>query len=91
MESRVSLAPPVMETAVSKAFLPNCSSRAFMASVALDLARERPVTGVGGGAFEMEYLRKDGSRGKALFAEWRLEEKEAVVYAISIAPEPHPA
>jgi two-component system CheB/CheR fusion protein len=41
--------------------------------------------------FEMEYLRKDGSRGKALFAEWRLEEKEAVVYAISIAPEPHPA
>jgi tetratricopeptide (TPR) repeat protein len=37
-------------------------SRAFMASVALDLARERPWTGVGGGAFEMEYLRRQGER-----------------------------
>ena len=38
------------------------SSRAFMASVALDLARERPLTGVGGGAFEIEYLRRQGQR-----------------------------
>ena len=38
--------------------------------------------------FEMQYLRKDGSRGKALFAQWRLDETEAVVYVISIAPEP---
>jgi tetratricopeptide (TPR) repeat protein len=37
-------------------------SRAFMASVALDLAREHPFTGVGGGAFEMEYLRRQGER-----------------------------
>jgi O-antigen ligase len=38
------------------------SSRVFMASVALDLTRERPLTGVGGGAFEMEYLRRQGER-----------------------------
>jgi two-component system CheB/CheR fusion protein len=37
--------------------------------------------------FEMQYLRKDGSRGKALFAQWCLDENEAVVYVISIAPE----
>ncbi len=37
--------------------------------------------------FEMQYLRKDESRGKALFAEWRLDEGEAVVYVISMAPE----
>jgi two-component system CheB/CheR fusion protein len=37
--------------------------------------------------FEMQYLRKDGSRGKALFAEWRLDVSEAVVYVISIAPD----
>ena len=37
--------------------------------------------------FEMQYLRKDGSRGKALFAEWRLDEIEAVAYVISVAPE----
>jgi hypothetical protein len=37
--------------------------------------------------FEMPYVRKDGSRGKALFAQWRVDEKQAVVYAIGIAPE----
>ncbi|HTB21204.1 MAG TPA: O-antigen ligase family protein [bacterium] len=37
-------------------------SRVFMGSVALDLAREHPITGVGGGAFEMEYLRRQGER-----------------------------
>jgi len=40
--------------------------------------------------FEMQYLRKDGSRGKALFAEWRLDEKDAVVYVISVAPDQSP-
>ncbi|MGH7441556.1 MAG: O-antigen ligase family protein [bacterium] len=38
------------------------SSRIFMGAVALDLARENPVTGVGPGAFEMEYLRRQGER-----------------------------
>ncbi len=38
--------------------------------------------------FEMQYVRKDGSRGKALFAEWRLDEDDAVVYVISMAPGP---
>ena len=37
--------------------------------------------------FEMPYIRKDGSRGKALFAQWRVDEKQAIVYAIGIAPE----
>ena len=37
-------------------------SRVFMASIALDLAREHPLTGVGGGSFEMEYLRRQGER-----------------------------
>jgi tetratricopeptide (TPR) repeat protein len=37
-------------------------SRVFMASVAWDLAKERPLFGVGGGAFEMEYLRRQGKR-----------------------------
>jgi O-antigen ligase/cytochrome c-type biogenesis protein CcmH/NrfG len=37
-------------------------SRVFMAATALDLAREHPITGVGGGAFEMEYLRRQGER-----------------------------
>jgi two-component system CheB/CheR fusion protein len=36
--------------------------------------------------FEMQYLRKEGSRGKALFAQWRLDKNEAVVYVISVAP-----
>jgi two-component system CheB/CheR fusion protein len=40
--------------------------------------------------FEMQYLRKDGSRGKALFAEWRLDKAEAVVYVISVAPDDPP-
>jgi len=37
-------------------------SRVFMAGTALDLAWEHPLTGVGGGAFEMEYLRRQGER-----------------------------
>lgn len=37
-------------------------SRVFMAGTALDLAGEHPLTGVGGGAFEMEYLRRQGER-----------------------------
>jgi two-component system CheB/CheR fusion protein len=40
--------------------------------------------------FEMQYLRKDGTRGKALFAEWRLDQAEAVVYVISVTPDPLP-
>ncbi len=38
------------------------ASRALMSGVALDMARERPILGVGGGAFEMEYLRLQAPR-----------------------------
>jgi two-component system CheB/CheR fusion protein len=33
---------------------------------------------------ERQYLRKDGTRGWALFAAWRISEAEAVVYVINI-------
>jgi two-component system, chemotaxis family, CheB/CheR fusion protein len=35
--------------------------------------------------YEKQYIRKDGSRGLALFAAWRLAEGEAVVYIIEIS------
>lgn len=37
-------------------------SRRFMAATAWDLACEHPVLGVGGGAFTIEYLRRQGER-----------------------------
>ncbi len=35
--------------------------------------------------YERQYLRKDGSRGAALFAAWRVADGEAVVYIINVA------
>jgi PAS domain S-box-containing protein len=35
--------------------------------------------------YEKQYVRKDGSRGLALFAAWRIAEDEAVVYIIDVA------
>ena len=40
--------------------------------------------------FERQYLRKDGSRGWALFAAWALDAREAVMYVIDVAPKNFP-